>query len=179
MECAKKDKDPSAPVEPTLSNHEIYEKWRGANEADLGPVEKDERARDAEESTRRYDAALETVLSHSCASEVRRFWDAFGIDTKRVSEESMSMFATKSSGRLSSLRGSSVFSGFRGSDARSTLTSKKSGRFTTNPMRASMVKGAGKSAPEEEVGPIEEEEVGPIEEGGGDYDGDDGPVMEI
>ena len=80
MEEAKKAAHPAAAVCPRLSNHEIFEKWRGLDTGTLAPEQWEERERDIAESRRRYDLAFYQSLSHSTSAELESFWKPLGYE---------------------------------------------------------------------------------------------------
>jgi len=77
MEFAKKAPAPDAKVCADLSNHEIFEKWRVVDTKCLAPDRRVEYEQDMAESNRRYNAAYQTVLSHTSHQEQSVFWNAF------------------------------------------------------------------------------------------------------
>ena len=77
LEQAKKSKDPRATVCPDLSNHELFEKWRVRDLAELAADERVEYEDDLVESNRRYDKAYATVLDHTSTAEKAAFWKPF------------------------------------------------------------------------------------------------------
>ena len=85
MEHAKKHEDPHATVCAELSNHEIFEKWRVIDTAALDGAKLEEFEADRAESNRRYDEAFRSVLAHTTKSELRAFWQPFGVALSEVS----------------------------------------------------------------------------------------------
>jgi hypothetical protein len=100
MELAKKATDASATVCPLLSNHEIFEKWRGCDPDKLTGEQRRERERDCEESRRRYDLAFYQSQSHSTNAELKAFWTPLGYDVPVCRVTSVAVTVTESTGAV-------------------------------------------------------------------------------